>query len=441
MELDTIVKEVREEIKSIGVNSEKNYKELKNNLDELRRSNDSEKVQKLATDISVRQEEMDKAHNQRMDAIELAMKKIPYIYSEKKDDLMGEARSFYMSALAARNKQKCITTEQVEEMESKVSVDDYLRYKKVFNKLLRVNGDTRALDAAEMKTLQIGIDPDGGYTVTPFMASRITKRIYEIDPIRQLASTQAITTNEYEEIVDWGDAGAEWEGETVSTTDHTTPTFNKKKIVVHALATRPRATQTLLEDSSINIESWLADKIADKFARKEGEAFITGNGVNKPRGILTYSNGTTFGTVEQVNMGHASQLTADGFISIKYSLKEYFLERGTWIMARTTLAAAMKLKDGNGDYLWKPGLLTNDPYSTLLNLPVRMSTTMPAVTANALSVALADWARAYLIVDRLGITTMKDPYTVKPLVEFYTRKRCGADLVDFDAIKIGKISA
>ena len=110
-------------------------------------------------------------------------------------------------------------------------------------------------------------------------------------------------------------------------------------------------------------------------------------------------------------------------------------------MNRTTLMAAMKLKDGNGDYLWKPGLLANDPSSSLLGLPVRMSTTMPAVTNNSLSVALADWARAYMIIDRIGITVLRDPYTAKPNIEFYTRKRVGADIVDFDAIKIGKIAA
>jgi HK97 family phage major capsid protein len=314
-------------------------------------------------------------------------------------------------------------------------------YRLLFNKYLRNHGDERALSPEDFKLLQVGVDPDGGYTVTPFMSSRIMQRIYEGDPIRQLCTTQAITTEAYEELVDWGDAGAEWESETVSTTDATTPTWNKKRIGTHSLATRPKVTQTMLEDSSINIESWLSDKIANRFARTEGVAFVSGNGVGRPRGFLTYASGTTFGTVEQIAMGHATALTADGFISVKYGLKEYYLDRGTWLMNRTTLAAAMKLKDGMGDYIWKPGMLANDPYSTLLGLPARMSTSMPTVAASALSVVLADWTRSYIIVDRLGITMLRDPYTAKPSVEFYTRKRLGGDVVDFDAMKIGIISA
>ena len=141
-------------------------------------------------------------------------------------------------------------------------------------------------------------------------------------------------------------------------------------------------------------------------------------------------------------MGHATALTADGFIDIKYSLKEQFLGMATaWLMNRSTVAAAMKLKDGTGNYIWKPSMLASDPGSSILGIPVRMSTTMPAVAAGALSVALADWKEAYTIVDRLGITIQRDPYTVKPLVEFYTRKRVGGDVTNFEAIKIGVISA
>jgi HK97 family phage major capsid protein len=119
---------------------------------------------------------------------------------------------------------------------------------------------------------------------------------------------------------------------------------------------------------------------------------------------------------------------------------EYYLNRGTWLMQRSTVMAAMKLKDGAGDYLWKPSMLAADPSSVILGLPVRMSPTVPTVAANSLSVILADWKSAYLIVDRLGMTIQRDPFTVKPFVEFYTRKRVGADVIDYDAVKIGRIA-
>jgi HK97 family phage major capsid protein len=142
-------------------------------------------------------------------------------------------------------------------------------------------------------------------------------------------------------------------------------------------------------------------------------------------------------------MGHATALVADGFYDVKYSLIEQYLERGTWVMARGTLAAALLLKDGTGNYLWNPNYREDreDKHSTLLGLPVRMSTTMPAVAAGALSVALADWKEAYTIVDRLGITIQRDPFTVKPMVEFYTRKRVGGDITNFQSIKIGVVAA
>jgi HK97 family phage major capsid protein len=139
-------------------------------------------------------------------------------------------------------------------------------------------------------------------------------------------------------------------------------------------------------------------------------------------------------------MGAAAALTADGFINIKFHLKEAFLDRGTWLMNRTTVLAALLLKDGQGNYIWSPGILgQGDVRGNIVGLPIRMSTTMPAVSANALAVALADWKAAYLILDRLGITVQRDPYTVKPFVEFYTRKRVGGDVDNWEAIKIGVI--
>jgi len=289
------------------------------------------------------------------------------------------------------------------------------------------------------KALSVGIDPDGGYTVSPYMSNRVVEQMYEMDPVRQLASVESITTNAIEFMVDRGQAGFGWESETSAGAETTTPDFGKKRIPVHIMYAKPRATQQLLEDSGINIESWIANKVADRFARVEGAAFVLGDGVGKPRGVLTYPNGTARGQIEWVNMGAAATLTGDGFIQIKYHLNEYFLNRGTWLMSRGTLAAAMILKDGTGNYLWKPSNIADDPSSTMLGLPVRMSPSVPAVAANALSVVLADWKSAYLIVDRLGITVQRDPYTVKPFVEFYTRKRVGGDVMDYDAVKIGYI--
>jgi HK97 family phage major capsid protein len=318
-------------------------------------------------------------------------------------------------------------------------MEKFNSYKDAFISHLRL--DEKHVSPEQYKELSVGIDPDGGYTVTPEMSSRIIEKLRESDPIRELATVENISTDALEYLVDYGEMGAGWEGETESGDKTDTAELKKKRIPVHIMYAKPRATQQLLEDSSINIEQWISRKIAEKFSRLEGAAFVEGDGIGKPRGFLTYANGTSWGQVEQINMGAAAALTADGFIKIKYSLQEFYLNTGVWLLNRTALRDAMMLKYGTGEYIWKPSLLSSDPVSTILGSAVRMSTSMPAVAANALSVAYSDWKEAYSIVDRLGITIQRDPYTVKPYVEFYTRKRLGGDVVNFDAIKLGKISA
>jgi HK97 family phage major capsid protein len=325
-----------------------------------------------------------------------------------------------------------------------VDVEGFKTYKTAYNAFLRTR-DEKFLSADHMKAMILGSDPDGGYTVTPVMNNRIITRQYESDPLRQLASVERISTDAMEWMVDFDEAGAGWEGETETGAETDTPKTFKKRIPVHVMYAKPKASQTLLEDSSINIENWLADKVASRFNRIEAASFITGNGVGKPRGILTYSNYDTAGTdqwgrIERTNMGAAAALTADGFIDVKFSLVEQYLNMGTWLMNRLTVADAMQLKNGNGDYIWKAGL-AEDRHGTILGMPLRMSTTMPVVAAGALSVAIADWREAYMIVDRLGITVQRDPYTAKPMVEFYTRKRVGGDVANFQAVKIGVIAA
>lgn len=455
-----VVAAVQAEIKKLGDNSKANYDELRTKYEELKTLIDGnkgqvdalvqEQVAKLVTEITTRQEAIDanKAKmdqmktdlDTRLDSIEVAMRRSPLGGAgEDQKALETRAREFFQCLLARSGEGATVQKMALMEAKGEINVDVLLKYEKAFNKFLRTRGDERNLDPDCQKDLSVGIDPDGGYTVSPQMSARIIKKLFEVDPIRQLATVETISTGELEIPVDWDDAGAEWETERVASTDRTTPTFNQKKITVHPLGTRPKATQTLLEDSSINIEAWLSAHVANRFLRTESAAFVSGTGAGQPRGFLTYANGTTFGTIERINMGAPAALQADGFIDIKYHLSEFYLGRGTWLMNRLTVSEAMQLKDGAGNYLWKPGF-SRDEQATLLGLPVRMSTTMPLVAAGLLAVALADWREAYTIVDRLGITMQRDPYTVKPFVEFYTRKRVGGDVVNFDAIKIGVIA-
>lgn len=439
-----VFNKVLAEVELIGVTSKENYDELNKNHKALKEELDKKivdqtKVEKLTEDILTRQDEIDKKQaeltkenelkQKRIDELELLLKRMkPSTNTQDEQECVKEIKQHVLNLLGnAGYKSKETPT-----------VETYQGYVKAFNNFFRHGKDD--LTDEQRKALSVGVDPHGGYTVTPTMSNQITKRLFEADPIRQLVSIENITSDAWEELVDWDEFGYGWENETESGAQTATGDIYKKRIPVNIMYAKPRATQQLLEDSGFNIENWISQKVTDRFMRAEGAAFVTGDGVGKPRGFLTYTNGTAWNQVEQVNMGAAAALTPSGFIDVKYSLIEQYLSRGTWLMNRTTVAAAMKLKNGAGDFIWKPSWAKDMP-ETILGLPVRMSTTMPAVAANALSVVVADWKAAYKIIDRLGISVQRDPFTQKPFVEFYTRRRVGGDVINMQAIKIGKISA
>jgi HK97 family phage major capsid protein len=467
-----VVKAVLEEINKMGdgfVGIKKNYDELRKEHEQLKGLLDryesrmdtltKQEVQKYTEAISTRQDALDTAISKandrsdqitkdvtkRLDDIELSGNRRYMNGDVSAEDQMKMAQLWRRDCMVVRVKdEKGATWERVNALGAP-NLEEFAGYVKAFESFIRRPGDERDLLPNERKSLTVGADPDGGFTVTPAMAAKIITRQYESDPLREMCATETITTGAVEWMADWGQAGFGWEGETQTGDETSTPDFKKVRIPVHVLYAKPKATQTLLEDSGINIETWLANHIARRYYRAEGAAFVSGDGVGKPRGFLTYSNYVTAGgtsewaRIEQVPMGHASVLTADGFNLVKYSLVEYYLNRGTWLMNRLTAAEAMRLKDGDGQYIWRPGLESNAP-STIHGLPLRLATSMPTVAAGALAVALADWKEAYMIVDRLGIVIQRDPYTSKPFVEFYTRKRVGGDVINFEAIKLGVVS-
>jgi HK97 family phage major capsid protein len=454
-----IVEALAKEIKALGDNTKQNYESLQKNYENLKSVADhygdnmasdvKEQVNKLSEDITIRQEALDikiaaeqketnDKLNGRLDQIEVAMQRPTNSMSfEAQEKLEKECQAFAISAVVG-SKKEGVSYKDLEGI--KMDVEVYKEYQKNFNTFLRQKGDERNLTPDQFKSLSVGVNPDGGYTVTPQMSNRIITKMFESDPIRQLAATETITTHAIEWLVDWDEMGSGWEAETETGAETSTPQFYRKHIPVHVAYAKPRATQTLIEDSGINIENWIADKAARRLYRTTAASFVTGTGVGQPRGFTTYSSGTTYKTVEQVAMGSGTGLTADGFIKVKYSLIEEYLNRGTWLMNRLAVADTMYLKDGTGAYIWKPGL-QGDANATLCGLPVRMSTTMPVVAADSLSVALADWSEAYMVVNRLGISVQRDPYTVKPYVEYYTRMRVGGDVINPQALKIGKVSA
>jgi len=301
-------------------------------------------------------------------------------------------------------------------------------------------------EGVELKAMSTDVNPDGGYLVRPELSDMIMTRVFETSPLRAVANVEQTGAKSIDILIDDQEASARWVGEGASGGQTDTPQLGQKSLVAHKIEADPRMTTEMIEDSYLDVEAWLGRKVADKFARTQNTAFVTGTGVGQPRGFLTYPAQATSGTYErgainQVNMGAAAALDADGLISVQNALKEDYQAGAVWGMKRATFGAALQLK-GADNYFFSPVLLRDGQATMqLLGKPVVFMDDMPAVAANALSVVYADFATAYTILDRVGLQVLRDPYTNKGFVTYYTTQRVGGDVTSFDAIAIGKVAA
>lgn len=303
---------------------------------------------------------------------------------------------------------------------------------------------SEAMADLQRKALSVGIEPNGGYFVTPDMSGRMVEFVRETSPLRALAAVQTIGSDSLEGFYDDDETstGAEWEEETETNSNTATPTIGKWSIPVHYLRARPKATQKMLDDSQVNIEQWLTGKVSKMFGYKEGTAFVVGTGIKQPRGFMTYAHATSYGrsTIQQVNVadgGSPVGLSADGIINLVYALKGIYRNRATFVANRSTWGTIRLLKDQNDQYLWQPSYQMGQP-DRLLGVATAELADVADISSNALCMAIAAWSDAYQIVDRDGFSVLRDPYTVKPYVEFYCRRRVGGAVINTDAIKIGK---
>lgn len=395
----------------------------------------AEKVNKFAESILQKNEALAaefKKIGERVDATETAMKRAPAGGAVEGDKVEAERKEARIFATIKASKAGQISAGN-ELTDAQVDFEGYAAWQKGFAVYLRK--DEKGMTGDGRKALSVGSDPDGGYLVPTAVSNRILGKVFESSPIRSLATVETIGSDAMEIPIDEQEMGYGWVGEAETRSETTTAQFGVQRIPVHEMYAKPRATQKLLEDSNLDVEAWIARKIAEKFGRAEATAFVTGDGVKKPRGILSYAAGTTRQTIEQIVSGAASSITADGLINLSMSLKDAYLANASWLMKRSTQGAVLLLKDGQGQYMWRPGLVAGQP-NTLLGYAVRQADDMPAVQAASLSVAFGDFRQAYTVVDRTGISTLRDPYSAKPFVEYYTRRRVGGDVVLFEAIKL-----
>ncbi|MEQ8267640.1 MAG: phage major capsid protein [Parvibaculum sp.] len=320
-------------------------------------------------------------------------------------------------------------------------------HKRAFDGYVR-KGEAHELRGLEAKALSVQSDPDGGYLVPAETEKAIERLVSEASPIRAIAGIRKIGAASFKKPFATGGLQTGWVGETEARPQTATPALAEIEFPAMELYAMPAATPTLLDDAAVNIDQWLADEVQTAFVEQEGAAFVNGDGVKKPRGFLDYEQvadgAWEWGKLGFIATGNAGAFPvsnpADRLIDLVYAVKSGYRANGRFVMNRTTQSAIRKFKDTDGNYLWQPALAAGQP-PTLLNYAVTEAEDMPSVAAGAPAVAFGDFRRGYLIVDRLGVRVLRDPYSAKPYVLFYTTKRVGGGVQNFEAIKLLKFQA
>lgn len=325
-----------------------------------------------------------------------------------------------------------------------------LGYNRAFMDYVRKGLDSPLYDY-ERKSLSTTSDGDGGYLVPSGLHNGLYATLQTASVMRGLASVREISTSSLEMLIDKGSADAGWVAETQERDETRTPDLIKTQIPAHEMYARPRATQKLLDDSMVNVEEWLVQKISQKMAAMENAAFISGDGKVSPKGILSYETvrkeAWEWGKLEELKTGangnFGEGLGVATLLVLFHALKTPYLPGASWLMSRTAQIALRQLRDETShQYLWQPPL-GGMPNPTLLGYPVTVCDDMPSLTSGTPSkpIIFGNFKEAYQIVDRTGTRVLRDPYSAKPYVEFYTTRRVGGDVLNFEALKVLNFAA
>ena len=317
-------------------------------------------------------------------------------------------------------------------------------HKRAFDTYVR-KGESNGLAAIESQAMSVGSGQDGGYLVPAEVEAAIGRLLSKASPMRAIADVRQVSATLYKKPFNTTGAAAGWIGETSARPQTTSATLAELQFPTMELYAMPAATQALLDDSIVNLDDWIAREVEVVFAEQETDAFLNGDGITKPKGLLTYTKvaqsawswGNTGYIATGVAAGFAATNPTDKIVDLIYATKASYRQNARFMLSRATQAQVRKFKDAQGNYLWQPAA-TVDGSSMLLNFPVVESEYMPDITTDSFSLAFGDFKRGYLIVDRVGVRILRDPYSTKPYVLFYTTKRVGGGMQDFDAIKLMK---
>ena len=321
-------------------------------------------------------------------------------------------------------------------------------HKKAFGAYLRTGDDDglRGL-VLEGKAMSGAVSADGGYLLDPQTAASIQSMLVSSTSLRSVANVVQIDATSYDVIIDSSEVGSGWQTELSAVSETSTPVINRISIKLNELSAMPKASQRLLDDSAFDVEGWLAGKIATRFVRAEVAAFINGDGIDKPKGIMlpvkVANTSWVWGQLGYIPTGAAADFaatnSADCIITLVYSLIADYRANATFLMNSKTAGAVRKMKDADGRFLWSDGLAVGEP-SRLMGYPVLISEDMPDIAANAYPMAFGDFKSGYTIAERPDMRLLRDPFSAKPNVLFYASKRVGGDITDFAAIKLLKVA-
>lgn len=322
-----------------------------------------------------------------------------------------------------------------------------LAHKAAFHAYVR-RGQEEGLKALEAKALSTTVGADGGYLVPAETETVIMRRLAKVSPIRRIAGNRQVSGSSYRKPFSITGPATGWVAETAARPETTAPVLAELAFPTTELYAMPAATPALIDDAAVDIDQWIAEEVEQAFAEQEGTAFVSGSGTNRPKGFLAYTavadSSWSWGNLGYVATGLAGSFPAanpsDILVDLVYTLKAGFRQNATFVMNRKVQATIRKMKDADGNYLWTPPA-TPGADAMLMNFPVVEAEDMPDIASGSLSVAFGDFRRGYLVVDRAGVNVLRDPYSSKPYVLFYTTKRVGGGVQDFDAIKLLKFSA
>jgi HK97 family phage major capsid protein len=319
-----------------------------------------------------------------------------------------------------------------------------VEHRRAFEAYVR-KGETHGLYDLEAKSMSIASGPDGGYLVPPEIETEIGRLLANVSPIRAIADVRQVSSTVYKKPFATTGAATGWVGETAARPETASPTLAELQFPAAELYAMPAATQALLDDNAVNLDQWIAREVQTVFAEQESQAFVTGNGTNRPRGFTDYPKvadaSWSWGNLGYIASGTAGAFPAsnpsDKLLDLVYALKAGYRQNAHWVMNRKTQGVIRKFKDAQGVYLWQPAA-TADGRASLMNFPVAESEHMPDIGTDTYALGFGDFRSGYLIVDRVGVRILRDPYSAKPYVLFYTTKRVGGGVQNFEAIKLMK---